>query len=266
MPHKEHLSPRALRAMTLGLEIAGLIHLKGVIYAREMWKTNKVRFRSLILHDITWYNMGLSHKMEPQTPMAYHNSLKQQVRGAPHTETKHGNYRRYGHPSHHGNLHLYPPDIHPIDNIPPFGEKTMAHVDEVVPRPCMALGKPRQPAAYLWTHLGSTEAAEAPTNGGHIMALISYLPLSQWKAPGTMFHGQVPWRKSTIINRQTWGVNSNGNRMGRVYGMPFTAGYFVGNGGDGPQSIGGTLRKHRWPRCSESPRIMGHTSEALGPR
>ena len=82
-----------------------------------------------------------------------------------------------------------------------------------------------------------------------------------------MFNGKIPWRKSTIINDQTWDLTNNGNRMGTVYGtvygMPFTAGYFVGNGRDGPQSIGGTLRK---PRCSESPRIMGHTPEGLGPR
>ena len=54
-----------------------------------------------------------------------------------------------------------------------------------------------------------------------------------------------------------------GTEGAQYMASPFTAGYFVGNGGDGPQSIGGTLRK---PRCSECPRIMGHTPEALGPR
>ena len=53
-----------------------------------------------------------------------------------------------------------------------------------------------------------------------------------------------------------------GTEWAQYMASPFTAGYFVGNGGDGPQSIGGTLGK---PRCSESPRIMGHTPEALGP-
>ena len=118
-----------------------------------MWKTNMVRFRPLILHDITWYNMGLPHKMEPQTPMSYHNSLKQQVRGALHTET---NMAIIG-----GMV------IHPIMGIfiyihriftglitsPHLGKKTMAHVDEVVPRRCMALGKSRQPqpiCEHIW--------------------------------------------------------------------------------------------------------------------
>ena len=93
--------------------------------------------------------MGLSHKMEPQTPMAYHNSLKQQVRGAPLTET---NMAIIGgmviHPAM--GVFIY---IHRIDNIPHLGKRTLAHVDEVVPRPCMALGKSRQPqpiCEHIW--------------------------------------------------------------------------------------------------------------------
>ena len=57
--------------------------------------------------------------MEPQPPMAYHNSLKQQVRGAPHTET---------HMAIIGGMVIHPIMgimiyIHRIDSIPPFGEK-----------------------------------------------------------------------------------------------------------------------------------------------
>ena len=225
-----------------------------------MWKTNMVRFRPLILHDITWYNMGLPHKMEPQTPMSYHNSLKQQVRGALHTET---NMAIIG-----GMV------IHPIMGIfiyihriftglitsPHLGEKNNGTCRRSGSTPLHGTRQISATAAYLWTHLGRTEA---PTTCGHIMALLSYLPLSQWEAPGTMFHGKVPWRKSTIINDQTWDLTNNENRMGAVYGMPFTAGYYVGNGRDGPQSIGGTLRK---PHCTEFPRIMGYTPEALGPQ
>ena len=54
-----------------------------------------------------------------------------------------------------------------------------------------------------------------------------------------------------------------GTEWAQYMASPFTAGYFVGNGGDGPQSIGGTLRK---PHCTEFPRIMGYTPEALGPQ
>ena len=65
--------------------------------------------------------------MEPQTPMAYHNSLKQQVRGAPHTET---NMAIIGgmviHPIM--GIFIYIPDIHRIDNIPPFGGKKQWHM------------------------------------------------------------------------------------------------------------------------------------------
>ena len=178
MPHKEHLSPRALRAMTLGLEIAGLTHWKGVIYPREMWKTSMVRFRSLILHDITW---GCLTKWNPKPPwhIITHWNSKFGVRPILRQTWR----WRYGHPSHHGNLHLYSPDIHRIDNIPPFGEKNNGTCRRSGSTPLHGTRQISATAAYLWTHLGRTEA---PTTCGHIMALLSYLPLSQWKAPGTM--------------------------------------------------------------------------------
>ena len=222
-----------------------------------MWKTNMVRFRPLILHDITW---GCLTKWNPKPP--WHIITHWNSKFGARPILRQTWQWRYGHPSRNGSLHLYPPDIHPIDNIPPFGGKNTGTCRRSGSTPLHGTRQISATAAYLWTHLGTTEASEVPTTCGHIMALLSYLPLSQWKAPGTMFNGKVPWRKSTIINDQTWDLTNNGNRMGTVYGMPFTAGYFVGNGRDGPQSIGGTLRK---PHYSESPRIMGHTPAALGP-
>ena len=62
--------------------------------------------------------------MEPQTPMAYHNSLKQQVRGAPRTET---NMAIIGGMVIHPVMGVFIYILR-IGNIPPFGEKKQWHM------------------------------------------------------------------------------------------------------------------------------------------
>ena len=99
-----------------------------------------------------------------------------------------------------------------------WGKKQWHNVDEVVPRRCMALGKSRQPqpiCEHIW---GALRPLPPVVISWHCSATFLWAN-EKHPAPG-LFNGTVPWRKSTIINDQTWDLTNNGNRMGTVYGIP----------------------------------------------